>query len=266
MIAVMNPLAERAEQIAAHLVGGYLGSAAQSEGPNSAIDFTFSTAAGGRVALEVTLITDPASAAWQGMAMRDGWRWPAKGAWQFRPRRGSFSYRITRDAAVRVAAACDQAGASSIDGLSEIDAATAEALALVTRAGDLYEGLRPGGIDLNQAVWADFPEATSPSFTDTVESWLRLPHIASHIAKTRDAPDVDQRHLFVVPVEEVLSSRFLTDDFEAPSRAPRGYEGIDALWVWSRFWHRSLICDAAGWRWQPFPQDENEDGSRADGT
>ena len=60
----------------------------------------------GRVgALEVTLIVEAESIAWQGLASKEGWRWPA--AWGFRANRVNFPYKQTRRIALRAVELCD---------------------------------------------------------------------------------------------------------------------------------------------------------------
>lgn len=81
----MTGLAERAEQIAAHLVGHETGAAAVAQGRQAPIDFLLQWPDGRVGALEVTLVTQSASVAWQGLAMKDGWRWHAESSWEFRP-------------------------------------------------------------------------------------------------------------------------------------------------------------------------------------
>jgi hypothetical protein len=47
--------------------------------------------------------------------------------------------------------------------------------------------------------------------------------------------------------------RFFTDDFEAPSSALRGFEGIDAVFVWSDYWHRYLAFRNGLAAWNALP-------------
>ena len=76
----VSELAGRAEQIGAYLVAHALGATASkfdAGGRQSAVDFLLEWPNGRQGALEVTLVTQPGSAAWQGMAAKEGWRWPA---------------------------------------------------------------------------------------------------------------------------------------------------------------------------------------------
>lgn len=63
---------------------------------------------------------------------------------------------------------------------------------------------------------------------------------------------LDEKHLFLVPVDEMLPARYFTDDFAPPNRAPVGYDELDGLWVWSNFWHRYLVCRDRTWTWVSF--------------
>lgn len=99
-----------------------------------------------------------------------------------------------------------------------------------------------------------FVDAAPADFSLVVESWHDQPHMASHIDKVRHTTDVSERHPFLVPLDEVLPARFFTDGFETPHLPPQGFDGIDALWVWSNFWHRYLAFRNGTWRWLGFPE------------
>jgi hypothetical protein len=74
-----------------------------------------------------------------------------------------------------------------------------------------------------------------------------------HVEKVRSVAAVDERHLFLVPVDEVLPARFFTNDFPAPTRSPKGFRGMDGIWVWSNYWHQHLAWRAGTWQWLDFP-------------
>lgn len=68
----MSELSERAEQIAAHLVAHDTSAAVEQHdvnGRQGAVDFVLTRTDGDTGALEVTMITQSQSIAWQGMAM-----------------------------------------------------------------------------------------------------------------------------------------------------------------------------------------------------
>jgi hypothetical protein len=81
---------------------------------------------------------------------------------------------------------------------------------------------------------------------------LKFEH-THHVEKLHLTEGVAERHLFLVPVDEVLPARFFTHNFPTPTRAPRGYEGLDGLWVWSNFWHQFLSFRSGLWQWHDFP-------------
>ena len=106
----MSGMAARAERIAAHLVARETGAVVTRHdcgGRQGAVDFLINWPDGRQGCLEVTLITEPKSAAWQGMAAKEGWRWPAGTSWEFRAGRVSFPYRRTRRAVLRAIELCD---------------------------------------------------------------------------------------------------------------------------------------------------------------
>ena len=88
-----------------------------------------------------------------------------------------------------------------------------------------------------------------------MEQWLQIEHVSRHVTKTV-AISSASRHLFLVPLDDVLPVRFFTDDFAAPARRPQGYDGLDELWVWSNFWHRFLGWHHGVWAWNKFPRSE----------
>lgn len=254
----MNALSDRAEQIAAHLVAHEIGATAvpyDHEGRQAAVDFLLEWPAGRTGALEVTLVTEQASMEWQGLAMRDHWTWPARTSWEFRPREVAFPYKHAKRASIRAVELCDQWGVDSPSDLpGKLLASEPEVTTFLTEdIGTLRRTPFTPGITLYPATTADFVEASPVDFSRVVESWLERPHLPPHVEKVERAPGVSERHLFVVVVGEALPVRFFTDDFEAPTNIPRGFAGVDALWIWSEFWHRSLQFRRGHWRWIPFP-------------
>jgi hypothetical protein len=250
----MSELAGRAEEIAAHLVSHALGAEPKKfdvEGRQSAVDFVLVWPDGRRGALEVTLVTDPRSSAWQGMAAKDGWRWPAPSGWEFRLHDHDMPYQRARRAVLEAVELCDRA---KVDSLDQLPRGSAPDLEWLSGIGDLRRtsSSKPGIVML-PAVRADFVEATSADFATLVEKWLLLPHIPRHVDKARSAVAVDERHLFLVPVDEVLPARFFTNDFPCPVRSPEGFAGIDGLWIWSNYWHQYLVWRDGSWRWLDFP-------------
>jgi len=91
-----------------------------------------------------------------------------------------------------------------------------------------------------------------------VEGWLHLPHMPRHVEKVRSAAAVAERHLFLVPDDEVLPTRFFTNDFPAPTRSPEGFSGMDGTWVWSNYWHQYLAWRAGTWQWLDFPPKDDK--------
>src|SRR5689334_7975747 len=107
----MSELAGRAEEIAAHPAEHALGAKASkfdAKGRQSVVDFLLEWPDGRQAALEVTLVTKPESSAWQGMAAKEGWRWPARSGWEFRLAGPDMPYQRTRRAVLRAAALCDE--------------------------------------------------------------------------------------------------------------------------------------------------------------
>ena len=251
----MSELAARAEQIGAHLVGYALDATVikfDTEGRQSAVDFLLEWPNGRRGALEVTLVTQPESAAWQGMATKEHWRWPASSGWEFRLAGPNMPYHRTRRGVLSAVALCDEWSADSPAALSREVLHRNPEVVWLTEVGDLRRTSGKAGVVLLPEVHAEFIEA-SPDFTSVLEGWLQLPHVPRHVEKVRSAVAVAERHLFLVPVDEVLPGRFFTDDFPAPTRSPEGFGGVDAIWVWSNYWHRYLTCRGGTWRWLDFP-------------
>jgi len=254
----MSELADRAEDIAAHLVGNALGARADkfdADGRQSAVDFKIVWPDGRRGALEVTLVTHPESSAWQGLAAKEGWRWPATSGWEFRLHGDNLPYQRARLAVSKAIELCDRANVDMLDQLPPDISLGDLNLEWLNSIGDLRRaswGSRPGVV-LLPTVRAEFVEAATADFATVVEGWLLLPHMPRHVEKARSADAVHERHLFLVPVDEVLPARFFTNDFEAPTRRPEGFDGIDGIWVWSNYWHQYLVWLAGSWRWLNFP-------------
>lgn len=253
----MSELAGRAEEIAAHLVGHALAAKVErfdADGRQAAVDFVLVWPDGRRGALEVTLVTDSRSSAWQGLAAKDGWRWPAPSGWEFRLHDHDLPYRRARRAALNAVELCDRANVNSLDQLVGGSYSIAHDFQWLSGIGDLRRtsSSKPGVVIL-PAVRADFIEATTADFATLVEAWLHLPHMPRHVDKTRSAVAVDERHLFLVPVDEVLPARFFTNDFPSPVRGPEGFAGIDGLWIWSNYWHQYLVWRGDRWQWLDFP-------------
>lgn len=252
----MSGLAGRAEEIAAHLVSHALGVDVEkydADGRQSAVDFMLEWPNGRRGALEVTLVTHPKSSAWQGLASKDGWRWPAPTGWQFRLRGDDILYQRARRAVLKAVDLCDRAGVDAPDLLPPDVYASVPDLVWLDTVGHLRRTPSKPGVVLLPAVHAEFVEASSSDFVILVERWLQLPHMPRHVEKAKSAPFVDERHLFLVPGYEVLPVRFFANEFPAPTRRPEGFEGIDGIWVWSDYWRQFLVWFADGWRWLDLP-------------
>lgn len=254
----MTGLAKRAERIAAHLVGYETGAAIvphDTDGRQSAVDFLLEWPDGQRGALEVTLVTEKASIAWQGMAMKEGWRWPAESSWEFRPAAPSFPYKSVRRVALRAVEFCDAHGVDRPEHLPSelLDTELDLAWFLANEIGTLRRTPFSPGVVIYQATRAEFVDNAPRDFARIVETWHGEPHMASHIDKLARAADVSERHLFLVPTDDVLPARFFTDDFELPASAPAGFDSVDALWIWSNYWHRYLAFRNGSWTWIGFP-------------
>ena len=252
----VSELAGRAEDIAAYLVGHALGADARkfdADGRQSAVDFMLELPNGRRGALEVTLVTQPESSAWQGLAAKEGWRWPAPSGWEFRLIGDDLPYRRARRVVMRAVELCDREEVDALDRLPPDILSSDPDLEWLSDIGDLRRTSFKPGVVLLPAVRAEFVDASTSDFATLLERWLQLPHLPRHLEKARSAPAVDERHLFLVPVDEVLPARFFTNDFPAPTRRPGGFTGIDGIWVWSNYWHQYLAWLTGGWRWLDFP-------------
>ena len=148
---------------------------------------------------------------------------------------------------------CDIANVDALDQLPADVASSASDLERLSVIGDLRRTTSRPGVVLLPAVRAESVETATADFASLTEEWLHLPHMPRHVDKTRSAVDVAERHLFMMPVDDVLPSRFFTNDFPAPARSPGGFSGIDGLWVWSNYWHQYLAYLAGGWCWLDFP-------------
>lgn len=254
----MSDLSKRAEHIAAHLVGHETGAQIDEydrDGRQGVVDFMLVFPDGDSGALEVTMITEPESSAWQGMATRDGWRWPAETSWDFRPASTNFPYKRTKRAALRAVSLCDEWQVNEPSSLPRSVLASEPDVAkfLSENVGHLKRSQFSPGIAVYPAVKTEFVDAAPANFALVVESWLNRSHIQPHLDKLHRALDVSTRILFLVVVSESLPVRFFTDDFEAPCSELRGYEGIDAVFIWSDYWHRFLSFQGGRWAWIAFP-------------
>ena len=265
----MTGLADRAEQIAAYLVGYETGAEVHlhdTDGRQAAVDFLLEWPDGRRGALEVTLVTEKASIAWQGMAMKEGWRWPATSLWEFRAAATSFPYRFVRQAVLRAVELCDTHGVDRPEDLPSavLDTEVDLARFLADDLGALRRTRLDPGVVIYQSVRAEFVDSAPSDFARAVEAWQGEPHMASHLKKLRRTADVSERHLFLVPTDDVLPARFFADDFRLPTSTPAGFESIDALWICSNYWHRYLSFRNGLWAWIDFPprNQSTEDASR----
>lgn len=252
----MGELSERSETIAAYLAGRCLGAEVtrfDTNGRQSAVDFILTWPDGRRGALEVTLVTDPESSKWQGQAVSDGWRWPASTSWEFRLSGEGMRYRETRDTVLRAVELCDRWEVETPELLPRNVLDQEAAIVDLATVGKLRRVPFSPGVRLLPAVRTEFLDASTSDFAAVVEGWLNLPHMPPHVEKLIRAEGVVERHLFLVPVDEVLPARFFTNDFPVPARVPRGYGGVDGVWVWSNFWHQFLVLRSGVWRWHDFP-------------
>ncbi|MGW9269047.1 hypothetical protein [Microbacterium sp. NPDC055599] len=236
-----------------------------TDGRQGAVDFVLQWYDGRRAALEVTMVTEPASIAWQSMAMKDGWRWPASTGWEFRPAEANFPYKFVRSVAVRAAALCDALGVDDLDLInSSILAADAElSIFLAEGYGTLRRTNLSPGITVYPVTRTEFLDREPSDFARVIESWRDHAHIGPHIDKLIRAEGISERHLFLVPTDDVLPSRFFTDDFEPPRSRPAGYDAIDVLWIWSNYWHRYLKLQGESSAWIRFPP-RDKSGSQSD--
>jgi len=155
-MSYVGELAGRAEDVAAHLVSHALGARAKkfdTDGRESAVDFMLDWPNGRRGALEVTLVTQQESAAWQGLAAKEGWRWPAPSGWAFRLNDSDMPYRRARRAVLRAVELCDRENVEAIEQLSAAVRCSESDLEWLTDVGDLRRtGLEPGVVLLPAAA------------------------------------------------------------------------------------------------------------------
>ena len=247
------PIDRRAEQIAAALVPPLLGAEAVAQADGAPMDYVLVWPDGREGVLEVTLVADPEAIKWQNQLAEAGGAWLTTGKWELRLRTLAMQYRPTETAARRVVDLCRLHGTTSPAALPPDIRAEEDAVARIESVGELRR-VKVGreGISVFVPIRAEFVEATDGDFASLLERWVSLQHVAAHVAKTSNATS-RERHLFLVPLDDVLPVRFYTDDFRPPSRFPRGYEGIDGLWVWSNYWHRFLGWRGGRWSWEDFP-------------
>lgn len=254
-------VAERAEQIAAHLVSAWMQGTAEKydvDGRQGAVDYIVTGSSGRTAALEVTLIARKRDMEWDGLARRDDRRWQAQDVWIYRPESTACNYKSARAAAIALAKLCED---NDVDSPQELAPRTRpEALRLWQLQNDLSGTLprvhgkgMPPGIRTLPPVRCEWVDPDGPDLVDHLEQWRQLPHIAEHIRKLGDQHVATERHLFLIPTCDLLPSRLFTDDFDAPERFPEGFEGLDGLWLWSDYWHRNLLWTQGRWQWLDFP-------------
>ncbi|WP_156761956.1 hypothetical protein [Microbacterium karelineae] len=262
----MSAFSDRAERIAAYLVGHATAASVVAhdiDGRQGVVDFLIRWPDGVAGALEVTLVVEHASIEWQALAAAEGWRWPATSSWDFRASEVSFRYKSTRRLVLRAVELCDRWSVDDPRDLPQ-DALIAEpGLRRFSRwdLGSLTRSPFSPGVTVYARTTAEFIEAAPSSFSRVVETWHDQPHMASHIAKLVETPDVAERHLFLVAMDDVLPVRFFTDDFDPPATRPLGFDAVDVLWVWSNYWHRFLRYRHQEWKWIDFPPPQDAGGS-----
>ena len=252
----VSELAGRAEDIAAHLVSHALGAEARkfdADGRQSAVDFMLEWPNGRRGDWRALSSPNRSRQPGRGWRAKEGWRWPAPSRWEFRLNGNDMPYRRAHRAVLSAVELCDRENVDALDRLPPDIASSDPDLRWLSDIGDLGRTSFKPGVVLLPAVRAEFVEASTSDFTTLVERWLHLPHMPRHVEKARSAVAVEERHLFLVPVDEVLPARFFTNDFPAPTRSPEGFSGIDGIWVWSNYWHQYLGWLAGRWRWLDFP-------------
>ncbi|MBC7594163.1 MAG: hypothetical protein H7288_09530, partial [Kineosporiaceae bacterium] len=238
MVEFVTGFAERAEQIAAHLVAhetGTLVTLHDKDGRQGAVDYLLEWADGRRGALEVTAVIETASIEWQGKVAKEGWWWPSDTSWDFRPADVNFHYKRTRRAVLRAVQLCDEWSVNAPEDLPEEVIAMERDVNtfLAGRTGSLRRSPFSAGVTIYPSIRSEFVNFAPADFSRVVEDWHDQAHMASHIEKLRKVPDDSERHLFLDPLDEVLPARFFTDDFETPQLPPPGFDGTDALWFWS---------------------------------
>lgn len=261
----MSAFSDRAERIVAHLVGHSTAASVVAhdiDGRQGVVDFLIRWPDGATGALEVTLIVEHASIEWQALAAVEGWRWPATSSWDFRASEVSFRYKSTRRLVLQAVELCDLWSVDVPRDLPQEALVAEPALRRLSREdlGSLSRAAFSPGVTVYARGAAEFIESAPSDFSKVIETWHGQPHMASHVAKLVEAPEVSARHLFLVAMDDVLPIRFFTDDFDLPATPPIGFEAVDVLWVWSNFWHRFLRYQDREWTWMDFPQDQ---GSRA---
>ncbi|HSO70019.1 MAG TPA: hypothetical protein VLQ67_10305 [Arachnia sp.] len=206
--------------------------------------------------LEVTLVPDREAIRWQDQLAIAGGGWDVPGRWELRLHTLAMPYRSTEEAARRVVVLCDEHGVDHPGGLPAGVRAAEPSVAHMGMVGSMRRvDTGRDGLQVFVPSRADFIESTDADFALVLEGWLAIEHVRRHVAKTVVTPSAS-RHLFLVPLDDVLPIRFFTDDFAAPSRRPQGYDGLDGLWVWSNYWHRFLGWHDGVWTWHRFPSRE----------
>lgn len=252
----MGHVAERVEQIAGFLVAEIVGAEAVRQGPSSSMDFELRWPNGDIGVLEVTLVPDSEAIRWQDQLASAGGGWDVEGRWELRLHTLAMPYRATEEAARRVVGLCVEHGVDHPGGLPAGVRAAEPSVAHMEMVGSMRRiDTGRDGLQVFVPSRADFIESTDADFALVMEEWLQIEHVSRHVAKTA-AVSSASRHLFLVPLDDVLPIRFFTDDFAAPSRRPQGYDGLDGLWVWSNFWHRFLGWHHGVWAWHHFPRRE----------
>ena len=231
----MGHIAGRAEEIAAFLVAAIVGAEATRQGPSSSMDFDLRWPNGDLGVLEVTLVPDSDAIRWQDQLASAGGGWDVEGRWELRLHTLAMPYRATEEAARRVVGLCDEHGVDHPGGLPTGVRAAEPSVAHIEMVGSMRRvDAGRDGLQVFVPSRADFIESTDADFALVMEQWLQIEHVSRHVTKTVATLSVS-RHLFLVPLDDVLPDRFFTDDFAAPARRPQGYDGLDGLWVWSNF-------------------------------
>ena len=206
----------------------------------------------------MTLIGERRGFEWEGLAEKVGYVWPARSTWVYRPHSYRVSYKAAQKAATQLVNWCEDAGLTDWRDLKADVHASPEALYRATSGlgGTLESWPDDGapGVRLMPPIIISFmDESASDPLPDLLEKWLSEPHVPAHLEKLKADMSGAEKHLFLIAAEDFLPPRYFTDDFDAPERAPRGYEFLDGLWLWSRFWHRFLLLQGGAWRWCEFP-------------
>ncbi|WP_157544434.1 hypothetical protein [Jonesia quinghaiensis] len=254
----MSTFSDRAERIAARLVGNATAASVvphDIDGRQGAVDYLIRWPEGVTGALEVTLIVEHASIEWLALAAAEGWQWPAKSSWDFRASEDSFHYKSTRRLVLRAVELCDLWAVDDPRDLPQEALISKPDLHHFSRSdfGSLTRSSFMPGVTVHARSRAEFINGTMLSdFSQVVETWHDQPHMASHIAKLVKAPDVTERHLFLVAMHNAVPVRFFTDDFDPPVTRPAGFDAVDVLWVWSNYWHRFLRYQDQEWTWMEF--------------